>query len=169
MLTIRQIRDLAAAEWNRYFNRKFFHKRTYLLCVASVLLVVSFVMMLVLSAFINDADPRQLTTRVIPSGADTISVTVNSYGFVSAYQNSKELPVLGINTVTSPVREIPGGLNGLSLAILVTSCVLFLMWYFGYVAARERYIDHISHLWVSSVFKQVPDEQSVIDFVAKEG
>ena len=167
MLTIRQIRDLAAAEWNRYFNRKFFHKRTYLLCVASVLLVVSFVMMLVLSAFINDADPRQLMTRVVPSNTDIVSVTMDSYGFISAYQTGKELPVLGVNTIINPIREIPGGLQGLSLGILLISCVLFLIWYAGYIGARERYIDHSSHLWVSD-FKRIPNEQSVIDFLAKE-
>ena len=168
MLTERQIRDVAAAEWGRYFNRKVFPKRDHLLITAIVLLLVSFSLMLVVSSFINNINDRQLTTRVIPSNTGIISVTVGQFGFISAYQKAEELPTLGVNTVTSPVRTIPDGLNGLSLVLLLASCVLFLMWYFVFLSTRDRYLDRSSQLWVDSGFKQIPDRQSVIDFIAKE-
>jgi hypothetical protein len=165
MLTARNIRDVATGEWSRYFNWRVPPKCKSLFFVSLSL----FAVYLILLAIAGMATPHDTTeTQIIPSGNEIISVHTGYYGgFVAAYQDDNLLPTLAVVGAdnSSAIRDT---LQLMSICILLVAGLLLIFWMSKYTDTKRDFIDSCEQDWIDSEFKDIPNQQSVIDFITKE-
>lgn len=166
MLTAINIRDVAFGEWVRYFTWRTLPKYEPLFLLSVVLSIV-FVITLMVSA---SATPHNVTTtQVIPSSNNIIEVNTGYYGgFVSAYQEDMLLPTLATTTDIDESATTNGILKVISLCGLVIAFMLLCLHVLRNQSMRLDFINLCEQKWIDSGFKEIPNQQSVIDFIKEK-
>jgi hypothetical protein len=166
MLTARNIKDVALEEWRRYFSWRISPKLKYLFIVACTLLVVSLPLLVVGSAV---EERPATTTRIVLPTAEEIDVKTSYYGwFISAYMGDTELPTMNVTDYSLSNSNTSDVVTALAFVLMVVSLMLYLVWYYRYEDSRSKFIADCLQRWITSEFKEIPSQQSVIDFIARE-
>ena len=62
-------------------------------------------------------------------------------------------------------NRLRGNLSALSVVTLFGSLILFIVWFQKYLDDKVEYTELCVQKYIDSNFKQIPDKQSVVDFV----
>ena len=161
MLTARQIRCIARGEWDSYFYWKVTH-RYFHLAWMSVAVLILIVVSTTVSVQIKLTQPTSFEATVT---AGSVIVTYE-HGDPIIRQNDVKLPVLeDEDTSTITASTISSALAVINVFLYFGVFILVFVCYQRYIDRKSDYVADVEQKYIDSDFKQIPDKQSVIDFV----
>ena len=171
-MTVKDVRDLAFAQWDRYFKWRTFKERRHYAWVGFTLVVLAGLVaaLAVVSDKVSNSTNLASTHEiVVPLAGD---VLVNGYadGSIFAAQRVAENEMQALSYRNIP--EATFGVNGVIVALLLAMVSLGLgtwfmsTWWTGYRDARLDYADSMAQAWhLNST--HLPTPESVKVFVAE--
>jgi hypothetical protein len=164
MLTVRDIKDLAEANWGRYLRIRDYKNNNGWM-YGGFILFGAFMIFALISALTTATPAPQevaLNGQVVVPAAGKLNIVAYTDLQFMVYQDGAVLPMIA-QPVEKPNRA-SHVLGSAAVIAMLLSATFLIVWTAGFIQDRSAFVTHSIQKWLDSDRKELPSAESVTSF-----